>query len=93
MILTGPLDEILLAVITALIGCILLAAALEGYLYFYGKPSVFSRILIFVSGFLLLYPGWFADIVGFVLLVVFMILTRVGFLRILSPATVAKSQH
>jgi len=93
MILIGPLGEILLAVITALLGCILLAAALEGYLYFYGKPSVFSRILIFVSGFLLLYPGWLADIIGFTLLMVFIILTRVGFLKNLRPVAMARSQH
>lgn len=93
MILMGPLDEVLLAVITALIGCVLLAAALEGYFYFYGKPSIFSRILIFISGFLLLYPGWRADIVGFALLMVFVILTRVGLLKNLSPVTVVKSQN
>jgi TRAP transporter 4TM/12TM fusion protein len=93
MILIGPLDEILLAVVTALLGCILLAAALEGYLYFHGRPSLFSRIFVFISGFLLLYPSWRADIIGFALLVVFMILTRVGFLKHVSPVTVVGSQH
>jgi TRAP-type uncharacterized transport system fused permease subunit len=81
MILNGPLGDVLLAVATALIGCTLLAAALEGYLYYHGKLSILSRVIIFAAGFLLLYPAWNADIFGFAVLVLFVITAKIGVLR------------
>ena len=78
MILTGPLVEVLLAVITAILGCILLACALEGYLYFYGKFYYYLRVPIFISGLLLLYPHWIADIIGFAIFIIFIVITKSG---------------
>ncbi|OPX34218.1 MAG: C4-dicarboxylate ABC transporter [Desulfobacteraceae bacterium 4484_190.1] len=78
MILRGPLFEVLLAVITAILGCILLACALEGYLYFYGKFSYYLRVPIFISGFLLLYPYWIADIIGFAILIIVVFIIKSG---------------
>jgi TRAP transporter 4TM/12TM fusion protein len=88
MILRGPWDEVMLAVITALIGCILLADALEGYLYFYGKLSVLQRVTIFISGFLLLYPSLFADIIGLAVLILFIISVKVGYLKYIRPTKI-----
>jgi len=81
MILRGPTGEVLLAVFTAIIGCVLLAEALEGYFYVHGRMSILSRILVFASGFLLLYPGWNADVAGLILLIVFAVLAKVGLLK------------
>jgi len=83
MILNGSFHEVLLAVTTAIIGCVLLAAALEGYLYLYGTLSGFLRLPTFISGFLLLYPHWIADILGLTILALFIIFWKSGFLQYL----------
>jgi len=77
----GPWNEVLLAAVTAVIGCILLAAALEGYLYCLGRPSVFSRTVIFASGFLFLYPHLLADISGLGILILFIVLVKTGVIK------------
>jgi TRAP transporter 4TM/12TM fusion protein len=81
MIMIGPWREVLVAVVTAIIGCILLAAALEGYLYLFGNLSVFSRIIIFASGFLFLYPDLLADISGLGIFILFMLLAKAGAIK------------
>lgn len=81
MIMIGPWNEVLLAAVTAVIGCILLAAALEGYLYWFGRPSVFSRTVIFASGFLFLYPHFLADISGLGILILFIVLVKTGVIK------------
>jgi len=70
MILIGPWGEILLSTSTAILGSVLLANALGGYLYFGGRLPVLLRIATFMSGFCLLYPRWQADVIGLLLLVV-----------------------
>jgi TRAP transporter 4TM/12TM fusion protein len=67
MILMGTLNEVLLTVITAAVGCILLSCALEGYLYFTGTLTIALRIAIFASGLLLMYPSLIAGITGFLI--------------------------
>jgi TRAP transporter 4TM/12TM fusion protein len=81
MILNGPVSEILLAVPTALAGCVLLAASLEGYLYFWGQLSWPGRAFVFSSGFLLLYPHWAADVGGVAVLAAFVGLAKLGLLK------------
>ena len=76
MILIGPLGEILLSTTTAILGSVLLASALGGYLYFCGILPVFLRVVAFVSGFCLLYPLFAADIIGLILLVVVVMVMR-----------------
>jgi len=80
MILSGPFSEVILSITTAIVGCVLLAAALEGYLYLYGNLSIFLRLPHFISGFLLLYPHWIADCLGFAILVLFTIFWKLGLL-------------
>jgi len=80
MILSGPFSEVILAISTAIVGCVLLAASLEGYLYLFGNLSVFLRVPTFMSGFLLLYPHWIADTIGFAILVLFVVSWKSGFL-------------
>jgi len=64
LIMDGPVFTVSLAVVTAIIGCVFLAAGLEGWLYFFGKLKLWQRVVIFFSGFLLLYPNWMAAVVG-----------------------------
>lgn len=64
LILSGPAWTVILAVVTALIGCVFLAASLEGYLYYFGKLRLKDRPPVFVAGFLLMYPNWLAAVIG-----------------------------
>jgi TRAP transporter 4TM/12TM fusion protein len=81
MILDGPVGAVLLAVATAFIGCTLLAAALEGFLYYHGRLSIPFRVIVFAAGFLFLHPAWKADLLGIAVLVVFVIMARIASLR------------
>ena len=65
LILIGSLGDVVLTALTAIAGVMLLASALEGY--FLGKSIQWvSRVILFMSGFLLLLPGWKTLIAGFV---------------------------
>lgn len=55
-----------LAVVTALIGVVLLAMSTIGY--FRGSLSVWKRVLAFVGAILLLIPGWKSDLFGLAVL-------------------------
>jgi TRAP-type uncharacterized transport system fused permease subunit len=58
--------SVTLAVITACIGAICLAASLMGWLF--SSASLWQRIVLFVAALLLIKPGVYTDVVGFVLL-------------------------
>lgn len=68
LLLIGSLKEIILASITAIIGAISLAAGLQGW--FITKTKIWERIIFFILAFLLIKPGLFTDIIGFVGLLV-----------------------
>jgi len=70
MILHGSFFKVLLAVVSGLLGAIIASAALEGFIYFYGKIFILARALLLVSGLFLLYPYWLADIIGIALSVI-----------------------
>lgn len=64
----GSLGEILKAVVTCTLGVGLLASALGGYLVKIGElKGMVTRVLLFVSGFLISMPEFYTDMVGFVL--------------------------
>jgi TRAP-type uncharacterized transport system fused permease subunit len=73
LILHGTLWVVILAVITALLGCIFLAASLEGWLYFYGRISMAQRVPVFIAGFLLMYPSWQVTLIGAAILLLFVV--------------------
>jgi len=81
MILMGPFREIILSVITALFGCVLLALSLEGYLYYFGKIFLFSRILLFVCGISFLYPNIWLDIFGVILFIITLLGFKIGIFK------------
>ena len=89
MILVGPIDQIALSGLTAIMGCILLAASLEGYLFAFGKIGRKSRLALFASGFLLLYPDWRTDLAGLSLLFGVLIIEKtLGVKQMKEPATI-----
>jgi TRAP transporter 4TM/12TM fusion protein len=64
LILKGDLPTIIQAVITASAAVLLLASALEGYVYRVGATPLWARLPIGVGGALLLVPEGFTDLVG-----------------------------
>lgn len=64
LILHGSLEQIILTVGTALLGVVLLASGIEGYLVAIGRLGILARICSCLSGVLLFAPNGFADIAG-----------------------------
>jgi len=62
LLLKGSFSEIVIAVITGLIGCYVLASGMIGYLL--KKLNLLQRILMIGCGILMIYPGLHSDIVG-----------------------------
>lgn len=84
LIFHGEVTVILQAVITSIVGSILIASALEGWLYRIGRIGAFQRVLIFVSGLLILFPEGHTDLFGFGLAIVTILFLR--FSKDLHPA-------
>jgi TRAP-type uncharacterized transport system fused permease subunit len=57
--------EVILIIITSLVGIFSLSAALEGYMF--RRLRAFEIIPLIVGGLLMIYPGHVSDTVGFVL--------------------------
>ena len=78
MILDGTAGEVIPTVISALVGCVLLAGSLEGHLYGFGKLPWVFRGLLFCTAFLFLFPHLPTDLAGLALLIVLYILAKIG---------------
>ena len=78
LIFHGPAFEVILAVITAVIGCVFLAASLEGFMYRVGPlPGFMHRVLLFAAGILLMFPSWIAAIIGLMTFSLFLFMNKV----------------
>lgn len=62
LVLIGSIGEIILAFITASVGTVCLAAAIQGW--FIGKSNSFERIICLVAALLLIKPGIVTDIIA-----------------------------
>jgi len=90
LILRGDASEVLIVVLTAIIGIMFIASALEGYLVSVGKmvgvTGWLARLLLFVGGLMLAMPGgesfgvghWELTIGGLVLAAVSVLLAKVS---------------
>lgn len=65
---TNSVLEIILIVITSLIGIFAVSASLEGYMF--GHMHWYERLISISGGLLLIYPGWITDLIGLSLLAV-----------------------
>jgi TRAP transporter 4TM/12TM fusion protein len=65
LLMIGPWTQVLPAVLSAGIGCVLLAAGLFGYLV--RDCSAWQRVALVVAALLLIKPGWATDLAGLVL--------------------------
>lgn len=68
LLLVGPAGEIVLAVITALIGVYALALGLQGW-GFRGYLNPVQRVIAMATALLMLAPGWITDLPGIILLI------------------------
>ena len=68
LIMQGDWGPIIQAAVTAVTAMWVLASALEGYLYRVGILTWPTRILLFVTGCLFLFPGLKTDLTGIALL-------------------------
>lgn len=64
LILQAPLEEIILALVTALSGVFLISGGLEGYLWGVGRLSLVYRLWFITAGMLLAVPEWRTDLLG-----------------------------
>ena len=81
LILEGSVGEVVLAVVTALVGITCLVAALEGNVLL--RWRVAPRVLLGIAALFTLKPGLTTDLLGFGLIVVAFVLQRVLFWRAL----------
>ena len=66
MLMNGSTIDIIISFMTAIFAIILISASFESYLYFFGLINKFYRILIFISGFLILLPIFYTKIIGLI---------------------------
>ena len=66
MLMNGSIIEIMISFMTAIFAIILISASFESYLYFFGLINKFYKILIFISGFLILLPIFYTKITGLI---------------------------
>ena len=76
LLLKGSVIEVIMAFAFGFIGVILLAAGLEGWLF--RATTVWQRVLLFVSGLLLIFPGLKTDLIGIGLAVTVILFQKYG---------------
>ncbi|WP_137123647.1 TRAP transporter fused permease subunit [Roseomonas sp. HF4] len=64
LILRGDLPTIAQAVLTAAVAVVLIASALEGYVYKVGRTPLWARVPILLGGLLMLIPEGTTDLIG-----------------------------
>jgi TRAP transporter 4TM/12TM fusion protein len=65
LIMVGPMEEIVLASISSMIGVAFLAASIQGF--FLTRLVPVERIFLFAAALLLIKPGWMTDLAGIVI--------------------------
>ena len=67
LLFLGEVSSIILALITASIGSLCLAAAVQGWLF--KEAKLFGRVALFIAALLLIKPGIITDIIGLLILI------------------------
>ncbi|PLS18593.1 hypothetical protein CVD28_05490 [Bacillus sp. M6-12] len=65
LLLLGTTTEIIMSMVTAVIGSIFLAIAMEGF--FKRKLNIWARAVMLISGLLTIYPEVYSDIIGIII--------------------------
>jgi TRAP transporter 4TM/12TM fusion protein len=64
LLLKGSLGDIVIAIVTATVGAVLIAAGIRGYAF--GHLNVFQKIIILAGGLLMIAPGVYLPVIGLV---------------------------
>ncbi|SHH04970.1 TRAP transporter, 4TM/12TM fusion protein [Thermosyntropha lipolytica DSM 11003] len=75
LMIDAHLSQVLLVVITAVVGMVGIAAAVSGYFITYGR--FYDRIMFFIGGLLMISPGLYTDLVGLIIMVFAYMLQRI----------------
>lgn len=70
LIFRADFYNIIQAVITSIIGTILMAGSLEGWIFKVGHLKLIQRIVLFSSGLMIVYPEGISDIIGFIIAII-----------------------
>jgi TRAP-type uncharacterized transport system fused permease subunit len=62
LLLKGGLGDIVVAIVTATVGAVLIAAGIRGYAF--DHLNVFQKILVLAGGLLMIAPGVFMPVIG-----------------------------
>jgi TRAP transporter 4TM/12TM fusion protein len=84
LLMIGPWSQVLPAIASASIGCVLLAAGLFGYLL--RECSAWQRVALVAAALLLIKPGWITDSIGLVLALAVLASQWLGRARDAAPA-------
>ena len=71
MVLIGSATEIMIAIITGLVGTMTLAAAVQGWLL--RNATWIERGILLIAALALIKPGWITDLIGLGLLIIIII--------------------
>jgi len=71
LLMVGTLGEIALCILFATLGSISMAACVQGW--FITKANILEKIMFFVTGILMIKPGWVSDMSGLLILAVVLI--------------------
>lgn len=83
LLMIGPWTEVLSAVVSASVGCVILAAGLYGYLL--RECSAWQRVALVAASLLLIKPGWATDLAGLTLLLAVLVSQWRGGARAAAP--------
>ena len=75
LILQGSFIDIIMPVITAIIGVFFLASSIEGYIAMLGNVNIYTRVVCFIGGLLLMLPGWKSNTAGAIFISVAILVT------------------
>jgi len=68
LLLEGDPTRVFIAVVSATIGIVALAASVQGYLF--GHALKYERVILLAASLMLIVPGWRTDLIGIALIVV-----------------------
>lgn len=71
LLLQGSAIDVIMAFISGVIGVVIMAAGSEGW--FIRATTLWQRVLLFIGGFLLIYPGFKTDLIGISFVVIVLI--------------------
>jgi len=76
LLLHGDPLTIVVSIITAIIGVMLIAAGVEGYLLSIGRVNPITRAILIVAGLLLAYPTWQPTVAGLVIAITLLLILK-----------------